>query len=108
MQSDAPLRARTEDLRNVFVRSERGELIPISALVRVEETTGPETVERYNGFPAARISGRVSQGYSSGAAHTAIEEVARRVLPAGYVLAWTGASYQERIIGTGTNSAFFL
>ncbi len=108
MQADAPFRARIDDLRNVFVRSANGALVPLTALIRVEETTGPEVVERFNAFPAARIFGRVAKGYSSGDAHAALEEIARNVLPPGYVLSWSGTSYQQRVIGKSANSAFLI
>jgi hydrophobe/amphiphile efflux-1 (HAE1) family protein len=108
MQADAPFRARVEDLRNVFVSAQSGALVPLTALIRVEETTGPEVVERFNAFPAARIYARVASGHSSGAAHAAMEEIARQVLPPGYVLSWSGISYQQRVIGTSTNLAFLV
>jgi HAE1 family hydrophobic/amphiphilic exporter-1/multidrug efflux pump len=108
MQADAPFRARVDDLRNVFVKSASGTMIPLNSLVRVSEVTGPETVERFNGFPAARVYGRVAAGHSSGSAHQAMEEVARQVLPQGYVLSWSGTSYQQRVIGKSTNGAFLL
>jgi len=108
MQADAPFRARAEDLRNVFVRSSAGALVPLTALIQIREVTGPEIVERYNGFPAARVYGRVAKGFSSGSAHEAMEQVARQVLPPGYVLSWSGTSYQQRVIGKNTNGAFLL
>jgi hydrophobe/amphiphile efflux-1 (HAE1) family protein len=108
MQADAQFRARVEDLRNVFVSAQSGALVPLTALIRVEETTGPEVVERFNSFPGARVFARVAQGQSSSNAHAAMEEVARQVLPPGYVLSWSGISYQQRVIGTSTNSAFLV
>lgn len=108
MQADAPFRARVEDLRNVFVSSGKGDLVPLSSLIRVEETTGPEVVERFNSFPAARVYARIAAGKSSGAAHAAMEQLARETLPPGYVLAWSGISYQQRVIGTSANTAFLV
>lgn len=108
MQADAPFRARASDLRNIHVRAESGALVPLTALIRTQEVFGPEIVERYNGFPAARVYGRVAEGHSSGAAHQAMEDVARQVLPPGYVLSWYGTSYQQRVIGQSANLAFAL
>jgi multidrug efflux pump subunit AcrB len=108
MQADAPFRARVEDLRNVFISSDTGTLVPLTALISVRETTGPEVVERFNIFPAARMYARVAQGFGSDAAHEAMEEVARKVLPPGYVLSWSGTSYQQRALGKSTSNAFFL
>jgi len=108
MQADAQFRSSAADLRNVYVRAENGVLVPLTALIRTQEVFGPEIVERFNGFPAARVYGRVAAGYSSDAAHQAMEDVARQVLPAGYVLSWSGTSYQQRVIGQSTNLAFAL
>ncbi|HXH04426.1 MAG TPA: efflux RND transporter permease subunit [Candidatus Competibacteraceae bacterium] len=106
LQSEAEFRARPEDLQNVFVRSARGEMIPLTALVEVQQTTGPEVVDRYNVFPAAKIVGGPAPGYSSGQALAAMEEVAAQVLDEDYALAWTGSAYQERLTG-GTSSSVF-
>lgn len=108
MQADAAFRARPEDIRNVFVRSQRGTLVPITVLTTISEVTGPELVERYNVFPGARVYGSVASGHSSGAALAAMERVAAEALPAGYVLVWSGSAYEERINGRGTTYGMFL
>lgn len=96
LQSEADFRSRVGDLKNVFVRSASGAMIPLTALVTVEQTTGPETMERFNVFPAAKIVGNPAPGYSSGEALNAMEAVAKEVLPEDYTLAWTGSAFQER------------
>ncbi len=108
LQGEAEFRARPEDVRNVYVRSSRGELIPITAMVKVSEVTGPEVVERYNALPAARVMGGPSAGHSSIDALRAMEEVAAQILPAGYSLAWTGVSYQEKASGGASTGVFVL
>ncbi len=106
LQSEAEFRARPEDLRKVFVRSNRGEMIPLTALVKIEQTVGAEVVERYNVFPAAKLIGNPAPGYSSGQALSAMEEVAAQVLGEDYALAWTASAYQERMTG-GTSTSVF-
>jgi multidrug efflux pump subunit AcrB len=107
LQSDAEFRSRPDDIRDVYVRGGSGELIPLTALVTVSEVTGPEVIERFNVFPSAKILGSAAPGYSSGESLAALEQVAASALPAGYKLAWTGNSYQERATG-GTSVTVFL
>ncbi|PZT47363.1 multidrug efflux RND transporter permease subunit [Helicobacter valdiviensis] len=102
IQSESAFRESPDDLRNVFVRSSNGELVPISSLVSFKRVIGPDILERFNLFPAAKLMGDAGEGYSSGDALKAIEEVANEILPEGYTIAWSGSSYQEKATsGTG-------
>ncbi|MDE1713973.1 multidrug efflux RND transporter permease subunit, partial (plasmid) [Chromobacterium amazonense] len=96
LQSEAPFRTKVDDLRNVYVRSQTGQMIPLTALVNIRQTTGPEILERFNVFPASKVVGGPAPGYSSGQALAALEEVAKETLPEGYTLAWTGSAFQEK------------
>lgn len=107
IQSESPFRESPENLRNVFVRSQSGELIPISALVTFERVIGVDILQRFNLFPASQVTGNTNQGYSSGDALKAIEEVANEVLPDGYTIAWSGSSYQEKT-SSGTGAVAFI
>lgn len=108
LQSEAEFREKPEDLHNVFVRSDKGEMIPLDTLVTAKRVIGPDLVDRFNIFPSAKIMGGPAQGYSSGQAIAAMEEVAREILPADYQLSWVGAAYQEKIAeGSGTNAFIF-
>lgn len=107
MQSESEFRETPNDLRNVFVRSSNGDLIPISSLVTFERIIGPDILERFNLFPAAQLMGDAASGYSSGDALKAIEEVAKQVLPDGYTVAFSGSSYQEKNAG-GTGTIAFI
>jgi len=73
-------------------------MIPLNAVVRVERTTGPDSVQRYNSRPAARLVGEPAPGYSTGEAMAALEEIETELRPGNeaYQLFWTGASQQER------------
>ncbi|HSQ68454.1 MAG TPA: efflux RND transporter permease subunit, partial [Steroidobacteraceae bacterium] len=108
LQSEPEFRARPDDIRDVYVRTASGELIPLTAVVALREVTGPETIERYNVFTSAKLIGGAAAGYSSGEAMDALEEVAREELPEGYALAWTGTSYQEEVSGGASTSVFVL
>jgi HAE1 family hydrophobic/amphiphilic exporter-1/multidrug efflux pump len=108
LQSEPEFRARPDDIRDVYVRTGSGELIPLTAVVALREVTGPETIERYNVFTSAKLLGGAAPGYSSGEAMDALEEVARDSLPEGYALAWTGTSYQEDVSGGASTSVFLL
>ncbi len=108
LQSEAAFRARPDDIRNVYVRSRSGDLIPLTALVTLRQVTGPEIVERYNVFPSAKILGGPAPGYSSGEALAIMEQVAAEALPDGYALAWTGTSYQEKATGGASRTVFVV
>lgn len=107
IQADAAYRAKPEDLGNVYVRSSTTDsMIPLKALIKVDSIIGPEQLERYNGYIAAKILGSAKPGYSSGEAIGAVEQVARDTLPAGYGIEWTGQAFQEKRTGSASVFAF--
>ncbi len=109
LQADAAYRAKPEDLGNVFVRaSASGEMIPLKALLRTSSITGPEQLERFNGYLAARVLAAGRPGVSSGEAIRAVEEIAAKTLPQGYQIAWTGQAFQEKRTGSASALAFCL
>ncbi|MGH8236042.1 MAG: efflux RND transporter permease subunit [Steroidobacteraceae bacterium] len=108
LQSEPRFRAYPEDIRNVYVRAKSGDLVPLTALANIREVKGPEIVERFNVFTSAKILGSAAEGYSSGDAIEAMEEVAHEVLPHGYTFAWTGTAYQEKVSGGASNGVYLL
>ena len=96
LQSEANFRDDVSTLNSVFVRSNAGDMIPLSALLHVKQTTGPEIQTRFNALSAAKVSGGPAPGYSSGEALKAMEETAAQVLGGDYALAWSGSAFQER------------
>src|SRR3569833_3102369 len=107
MQADAQYRSKPEDLGNIYVRSTlTGDMIPLKSLIKVENIIGPEQIERYNGYIAAKVLGGAKPGYSSGEAIRAVEEVAKRTLPKGYDNEWTGQAFQEKRTGSASVFAF--
>jgi len=106
LQADAPFRIDPKDLGQVYVRTAKGQMIPVSALIKVESIVGPEQLERYNGFLAAKVMGNSLPGISTGEAIRIVEEVAKEVLPTGYELDWTGQAFQEKRTGSTSAVAF--
>ncbi|WP_085024889.1 efflux RND transporter permease subunit [Ensifer aridi] len=99
IQADANYRAHADDIGKLKVRSQSGEMIPLSALLKVEQTVGAERAIRYNGFLAADINGGPAPGFSSGQAQAAIERIAAETLPPGISYEWTDLTYQQILAG---------
>lgn len=108
MTADSEFRDRPEDIRYTFVRSKSGQMIPLQSLVDLREITGPETMERFNVFPAAKITGTPAKGYTTGQVIKAMEAAAQKSLPENFTLTWTGSAYQEKQTGSATAIAFAL
>jgi hydrophobe/amphiphile efflux-1 (HAE1) family protein len=96
LQADAPFRDTIEDIKLFYVRSARGEMVPLSTLVKAVSTSSPSVLQRYNQFRAASVTGDAAPGYSSSQATAALAETAAQVLPAGYGYEWSGLSLQEQ------------
>ena len=107
VQSDAPFRMAPEDFNRWYVRNQEGEMVPFSAFATSHWEFGSPRLERFNGQPATEINGEAAPGVSSG---DAMDEMERLVseLPAGYAIAWSGASYQEREAGSQTPMLYTL
>jgi multidrug efflux pump len=107
VQSDAQYRQDPGDLTRLYTRSKDGQMVPLSALVTTEWTSGPDLLPHFNGFPAAKITGNPAAGFSSGDAIAAMEATAKEVLPPGYTFAWSGLAFEEKQSG-GTSSLAFV
>ncbi|MBN9204001.1 efflux RND transporter permease subunit [Methylibium petroleiphilum] len=105
VQADASHRARAEDVGLLKVRSASGEMVPLSALMKVQPSFGPERAMRYNGYLSADINGGPAPGYSSGQAQDAVNRIAAETLPPGIGYEWTELTYQEILAG---NSAMWV
>ena len=97
-QAEAAARAAPEAVNGLYVRTEKGDMVPLSTLVSIKEIQGPEYIERYNVFRAVTINGSAAPGYSSGQATLAMEALGAN-LPDGYGYEWTGTTYQEKLSG---------
>ena len=108
LQSESRFRRSPDDLRYVYVKSQSGQLVPLSSLIKVKRVTGPELVNRFNIFPAAKVIGDPAPGYSSGQAIAAMDEIAAQVLGTDYSLSWIGSAYQEKQAGGASTQAFIF
>ena len=106
LQAEPEFRNSPDDLRSIFVRGSSGEMVPLDAVTTARFTTGPDLIPRFNGFPAAKISGSPAAGFSSGQAIAIMEELAA-TLPEGYATAWSGQAYEEKQSG-GASALVFV
>jgi multidrug efflux pump len=107
LQADANYRINPDDFNKVYVRSKTGTMVPLSALITVRYVAAPKLLERFNGFPAVKVTGSPAPGFSSGQALAAMEAVARETLPGDFSYAWAGQALQEKQSG-GTSAIAFV
>lgn len=98
-------RALPEDILKLFVKNDKGEMVPYSAFMHMEKVYGLSEITRHNLYNASEISGAAAPGYSSGAAIKAVNEVAEKTLPRGYGIDWAGISKDEIAQG---NQAIYI
>jgi hydrophobe/amphiphile efflux-1 (HAE1) family protein len=96
MQAEPAFRSDIDAIRLFHVRSAQGDMVPLSTLVTARSTSAPSTLNRYNQFLEADVSGDAAAGFSAGQATAALEEVAAQVLPQGYAHEWSGLSLQQK------------
>lgn len=106
LQAEAQFRSAPEDIGKIYVRSNSGQMIPLSALSRISREIGAEQLERYNGLLSAKVLGEGAAGVSSGDAIKLVEKLAKENLPDNYQIAWTGQAYQEKRTGSAAIFAF--
>ncbi|MEN3292981.1 MAG: multidrug efflux pump, partial [Burkholderiales bacterium] len=99
VQADAPFRMNPEDMKQLYVRNSKGNMVPFSAFASAEWTFGPPKLERYNGVSAMEIQGQGAPGKSTGQAMLAMERLAKQ-LPPGIGFEWTGISLQQQQSGS--------
>ena len=107
VQASPEFRRFPEDLDNMFVKNDRGEMVPYSSFMKIKKKQGLNEITRYNLYPSAAIQGAPAPGYSSGQAIKAIQEVAAETLPHGYGIGWEGLSYDE-VERRGTRRIYHL
>lgn len=105
VQASPEFRRYPEDLMNMYVRNEKGEMVPYSAFLQIKQTQGLNEINRYNLYTTAIIQGAPAAGFSSGQAIEAIKEVAAKTLPRGFDIGWQGLSYDEANKG---NTAIYI
>jgi hydrophobic/amphiphilic exporter-1 (mainly G- bacteria), HAE1 family len=105
LQALPEYRANPEDVLKLYVKNDKGEMVPYSNFIRMEKVFGPEQITRYNMYTAAMINGDAATGFSSGEAINAIQQVADSVLPKGYTYEWSGMTREQIISG---NQAVYI
>jgi HAE1 family hydrophobic/amphiphilic exporter-1 len=105
VQADKQFRATAQDMKEFYVRSDSGAMVPLDNLISITQTTTPQVISHYNLFRSAEIDGSAAPGYSSGQAISAMEELATK-LPQGFSFSWTGLSLEELQAG-GTSLLLF-
>lgn len=99
IQADKQFRDKPQDMRQFYVRSDGGAMIPLDNLITIAQTTTPQVISHYNLFRSASINGSAAPGFSSGQAIEAMQQLAAKVLPQGFSYEWTGLSLEE--LGSG-------
>jgi HAE1 family hydrophobic/amphiphilic exporter-1 len=105
VQAAPEFRRFPEDLNNIFVKNDSGQMVPYSSFMKIKEKQGLNEINRYNMYPTAPIQGAPAPGYSTGQAIQAVREVAAQTLPHGYAIGWSGISWDESSKG---NEAIYI
>jgi multidrug efflux pump len=104
-QAETALRSKPEDILNLKTRTSDGRMVPLGSVLSVNESFGPETAMRFNGFRSADLTGNPAPGYSSGQAQDAITRLLDANLPQGMTFEWTELTYQQILAG---NTAVYI
>ena len=99
VQAEQQFRLEPDQIGQLKVRNNQGEMIPLATLIKVSPTAGPDRVMHYNGFITAEINGAAAPGYSSGQAQLAVEKLLKEELPNGMTYEWTDLTYQQILSG---------
>ncbi|MVN75656.1 efflux RND transporter permease subunit [Hymenobacter sp. HMF4947] len=102
VQASPEYRRLPEDILNMWAKNDKGEMVPFSAFMKIVKSQGPNEINRYNMYTTASIRGGAAEGYSSGEAIKAVQEVAAKTLPRGYDIDWGGLSKDE--VGRGNEA----
>ncbi|MHC8305875.1 efflux RND transporter permease subunit [Pseudomonas sp. PB3P13] len=105
VQAEQQFRLEPDQIGQLKVRNNKGEMIPLATFIKVSDTSGPDRVMHYNGFITAEINGAAAPGYSSGQAEKAIEKLLAEELPNGMTYEWTDLTFQQILSG---NTALFV
>jgi len=108
VQADHEFRVEPDDIRRLDVRNNEGQMVPVGTLVDVDRVLGPQTILRYNLFPAASVTGQAAAGASSGQALRLMGQIAQAKLPQSMGYEWTGISFQEIKVGSESIMIFAL
>lgn len=99
LQAKKEFRSQKADISKLYVKNVKGDMVPLSAVVKVKEITGPQNITHYNLYRSIQINGMAAPGYSSGEAMAAMEELQKKIMPKDYGFEWSGMSLQEKESG---------
>ncbi|MBV8936093.1 MAG: efflux RND transporter permease subunit, partial [Alphaproteobacteria bacterium] len=105
VQAESRFRLQPDDLLGLYVKSQDNQMVPIGAVAHLGEEIGPSLITLYNLYPSATVIGAPARGVSSGQALTAMEDIAKNILPSDVGYQWTAMSYQEKLTG---NQLYYL
>src|SRR4051794_3712964 len=108
VQADAAFRSSPQDLKQIYVRSRTGQMLPLESVVSIKETTAPQVIGHFNLFRSATLNGSPAPGVSSGVALKEMERIATQSLPQGMSYAWSGISLEETKAGSQSIIIFGL
>ncbi|PWN59735.1 efflux RND transporter permease subunit [Chryseobacterium viscerum] len=108
VQASPEHRDTPESILNLYLKNDKGEMVPFSTFITIEKVYGPEVLTRYNMYMSAMINGEPADGYSSGDAIAAVERVAKEILPRGFDIEWSGMTREEILSGNQTVYIFLI
>lgn len=108
VQAGEQFRQEPEQIAQLKVRNQQGQMVPLGAFLKVDHSVGPDRVMHYNGFATAEVNGSAAPGFSSGEAQKAIEKILDETLPLGMTYEWTEITYQQIIAGNAAVLVFPL
>lgn len=108
MQADSKFRNEADTTRFIFIRGSNGQMVPLNTIIKPKLNSGPAIISRFNASRSVTIQGSPKDGYSSGQAMAAIEEVVKEVAPTGFNIDWSGQSREERAATSSTTQVMAL
>ncbi|WP_312825772.1 efflux RND transporter permease subunit [Epilithonimonas sp.] len=108
VQASPEFRETPESILNLYLKNDKGEMVPFSTFITIERVYGPEVLTRYNMYMSAMINGEASESYSSGDAIEAVEKIAKESLPKGFEIEWSGMTREEILSGNQTFYIFIV
>ncbi len=108
LQASPEYRRKPEDLLDLYVKNDKGEMVSYSSFIRLEKVYGPEQLTRYNMYLSALINGDAAKGYSSGDVIKVVEQKAKELLPRGFSIEWSGVTREEVLAGNQVVFIFII
>lgn len=108
VQAGPEFRDTPESILNLYLKNDKGEMVPFSTFITIERVYGPEVLTRYNMYMSAMINGEAAEGFSSGDAIAAVDKIAKETLPKGFDIEWSGMTREEILSGNQTVYIFLV